>query len=733
MATAHRLLLVATALILGALVALDAARQAGARSTAEQQRLLAAEDARAPTDAEVGVLVQGTRSRNPELQRFSVRALGRLERASLVAEISRLLAAPLPGVRAEAVNALGQAVASSTEAATEVRRRLLERLPLERDPAVRGVICETLGHLQHGHAEELREVERALLDASRRGPAPMRRSTVTARADVTASAAPPSGGDAAPLPALLGAAKGFEALARINARTFTLSPPAAERLRQLVTQPVTAPGGTPSDDYADAAVRIRRLALAALTAGHAAGAETLRAAARDPDAQVRRLAIAAIAATDPFDASLAALITFGLDDKAAMVRYEALRAYSRWLRSAGCAPIVHALDDPDAHVALLAIDALGDGCPAGDRVADTLDAITAGPLVPGPWPATWHRPAHALVSLAKVAPERATARLLRFGGAPTWQVRMYAARAAAVLGAAARLERLAEDANDNVREAAVSGLAEVARHDADAVYIAQLARGDYQLLRSAARALEGTANGGEALPALLAALAGLTAEHRDTSRDPRVAILERIGELGSPETVPRLQPYLADFDPRVAQLAADILTRWTGRSHTPVTTRPRRGATPVAAEIAALTGTTARVTMRGGGRFEMRLLTGDAPVTVARVVRLARQGYYNGLTFHRSVPNFVIQGGSPGANEFMGDGPYMRDELGLRSHLRGTVGISTRGRDTGDAQIFINLVDNPRLDHDYTVFAMVTAGMEVVDRVLEGDVIEGIEIVGGRQ
>ena len=93
------------------------------------------------------------------------------------------------------------------------------------------------------------------------------------------------------------------------------------------------------------------------------------------------------------------------------------------------------------------------------------------------------------------------------------------------------------------------------------------------------------------------------------------------------------------------------------------------------------------------------------------------------------MPNFVIQGGSPGANEYVGIGDYLRDEPGLASHLRGTLGISTRGRDTGDAQIFVNLVDNFRLDHNYTVFAWVSEGMEVVDRIQEGDVMESVEIL----
>jgi cyclophilin family peptidyl-prolyl cis-trans isomerase len=133
--------------------------------------------------------------------------------------------------------------------------------------------------------------------------------------------------------------------------------------------------------------------------------------------------------------------------------------------------------------------------------------------------------------------------------------------------------------------------------------------------------------------------------------------------------------------------------------------------------------------MAGKGAFDLALMLDEAPLAALRVATRAREGYYNGLTFHRVVPNFVVQGGSPGANEYAGDGPYMRDEVGLVSHRRGAVGISTRGRDTGDAQIFVNLVDLPQLDHNYTVFAQVVSGMDVVDRVLEGDVIERVELI----
>jgi cyclophilin family peptidyl-prolyl cis-trans isomerase len=112
-----------------------------------------------------------------------------------------------------------------------------------------------------------------------------------------------------------------------------------------------------------------------------------------------------------------------------------------------------------------------------------------------------------------------------------------------------------------------------------------------------------------------------------------------------------------------------------------------------------------------------------------RFLRLANRNYYDGLTFHRVVPNFVIQGGSPGANEYAGDKLFVKDEISATTHAAGTVGLSTRGRDTGDAQFFVNLLDNPRLDRDFTIFALVVSGMEVVDAVMEGDVIERVEIL----
>jgi cyclophilin family peptidyl-prolyl cis-trans isomerase len=131
----------------------------------------------------------------------------------------------------------------------------------------------------------------------------------------------------------------------------------------------------------------------------------------------------------------------------------------------------------------------------------------------------------------------------------------------------------------------------------------------------------------------------------------------------------------------------------------------------------------------GGGSFTVRLFPDEAPATVARVLRLVGEGFYDGKVFQRVEPNFVIQGGGPDANEYVGDSTFMRDELLLRTHARGTLGISARGRDTGDGQWFINLVDNPLLDHEFTIFGRIDGGQGVAEQILEADRIARIEVL----
>jgi cyclophilin family peptidyl-prolyl cis-trans isomerase len=342
-------------------------------------------------------------------------------------------------------------------------------------------------------------------------------------------------------------------------------------------------------------------------------------------------------------------------------------------------------------------------------------------------------PAHALVALAHLAPDQALSRLDRFVKDERWQVRMYAARAAGVAKAADVLTVLADDRHDNVREAAIVGLRQVKGREADAIYLAALGRRDDQLLIAAAQALEGTALRAEASAALLDALERVTAAKRETSRDARKALLTRLAETGSKDLAARLAPFARDFDPIIADLAATTLSSWTG---SPVKAAPGplpRAARPSPTDIDSMGSTRVVFTIRDVGRFEVRLIATEAPLNAWRFLRLARERFYNGRTIHRVVPIFVLQGGSPGANEYVGDGPYTRDEVGLQSNLRGTIGVSTRGRDTGDGQIYFNLVDNMRLDHTYTVFAQIEKGVDVLDAILEGDVIEDVDVIAARR
>jgi cyclophilin family peptidyl-prolyl cis-trans isomerase len=305
---------------------------------------------------------------------------------------------------------------------------------------------------------------------------------------------------------------------------------------------------------------------------------------------------------------------------------------------------------------------------------------------------------------------------------------MYAARSAGIVSDVTVLETLGRDPDPNVSEAAVAELSRRAGRRADPLLIEALARPDGQLVLTAARALAGTALRAEATRALLTSLARMTVEQRETSRDVRMAVVERLEETGPalPSTVDELAAYVNDFDPVVAARVAALLTKWRGVE---VRAHPRplpRAPLPSLERLAALRETEAVVTMAGGGTFRMRLFPDEAPTNVARFARLSAARFFDGLTFHRVEPTFVIQGGSPHANEYAGDGRFTRDEVGLRSHVRGTVGVSTRGRDTGDGQIFVNLVDNPRLDHNYTIIGEIVAGLDVVDGILQGGAIRSV-------
>jgi cyclophilin family peptidyl-prolyl cis-trans isomerase/HEAT repeat protein len=131
------------------------------------------------------------------------------------------------------------------------------------------------------------------------------------------------------------------------------------------------------------------------------------------------------------------------------------------------------------------------------------------------------------------------------------------------------------------------------------------------------------------------------------------------------------------------------------------------------------------------GSFTIELLPEAAPLTVDNFVQLAQRDYYRNVTIHRVVPNFVIQDGDPRGDGNGGPGYQIRCEINQVLYDRAAVGMALSGKDTGGSQWFVTHSPQPHLDGGYTVFGRVVAGMDVVDRIVRGDVIQSIVIRQG--
>jgi cyclophilin family peptidyl-prolyl cis-trans isomerase len=424
-----------------------------------------------------------------------------------------------------------------------------------------------------------------------------------------------------------------------------------------------------------------------------------------PDARIRQIAQRATGRIgDPAFAtrdSLPALRpTTVWPEPAWRLRYRELTAAA--LRN-DCGALRAALADSAWPVRLRAADVAPAACAADEPLVSTLrawiDALPSDASRRVKGRVSWHAAAHAAVALARLRPDEWRARRPKFVTHRHWEVRMYAARAAAVLADTVTLRNLAGDADDNVKETAIDALARLTGHADDDIYLSALNAGGAQAVRAAARALKGSPRP-DVRAGASATFERWVARASASSVDARLALLEAAGRPATDDRPPAVR---VELPPQIVALAlgADVRLR--------VTMAPASG----------------------GGSFVVRLRGDVAPMMAARILALARARYYNGLSWHRVEHDFVIQGGSPGANEYVGLAQFLRDELGTVRHTRGTVGMSTRGHDTGDAQWFVNLKDNFRLGRDYTVFAEVLEGIDVVDGILEGDVIAAItEVVG---
>ena len=380
-------------------------------------------------------------------------------------------------------------------------------------------------------------------------------------------------------------------------------------------------------------------------------------------------------------------------DPAWRLRYRALAE-----QRGDCAALGTALADSAWPVRLRAADLVTPACAGDDQLAGTLerwvDDLPRRTERRASGGVSWQAAAHGLVGLARIRPDESRPRTRDLARHRQWQVRAYAARAAAVLSDTATLRRLARDRDDNVKEAAIVALSALSGHDDDELYVRALRSDGAQAVRAAAIALKGTPSA-EAREAASEAFTRWVGRANASARDVRLALLDAAGRPASDDRPPA----------------------------------PRSELPPHAVALALGEDVRLRVEMApssGGGSFVVRLRGDAAPMMAARVRALAESGYYDGTSWHRVEHDFVIQGGGPGANEYVGNPAYFRDELATIPHARGTIGMSTRGHDTGDAQWFVNLRNNLRLGRDYSVFGEVVDGIDVVDGILEGDVIASI-------
>ena len=140
-------------------------------------------------------------------------------------------------------------------------------------------------------------------------------------------------------------------------------------------------------------------------------------------------------------------------------------------------------------------------------------------------------------------------------------------------------------------------------------------------------------------------------------------------------------------------------------------------------EVAANPANRWSLQLSTGGTVVVLLRPDLAPQHVARIQQLTREGFYDGLSFHRVIPGFMAQGGDPaGTGEGGSKLPDLKAEFSTTPFLRGTVGAArTQNPDSGNSQFFITFVARPDLDNEYTVFGRVIAGMDAVDKIEQGE------------
>ena len=449
--------------------------------------------------------------------------------------------------------------------------------------------------------------------------------------------------------------------------------------------------------------------------------------AKDANPYARAFAVKGLAALK--DRAALPVLTPLLSSGERNVLIETVRALGRIGDPVSAAPLLRIIGDAaaDPLVRLEAVGAIGSlHVPAvGDALLD---------LISDPSPPVR---AAALRALAAFDAENFMTVLSGLDADSHWNVR---AALATVLGTLPpenglpRLQAMLGDADQRVMPFVIASLVKLKAPNAAAVLLDKLKADDFVVRQAAAEGM------GELKPANGAAALeeAYRFGQRDASYGARAAALAALTKYGAAAATPVLRTAFADKDWAIRVRAVMLLTPLDPAAAAEGEAQIRPAPTTVAPE----TYTAARLvnptistqayidTDRGTIQIELAVL--DAPLTVENFVTLARKGYFNGLSVHRVVPDFVVQDGDPRGDGEGGPGYTIRDELNERPYLRGVVGMALDPwKDTGGSQYFIAHSPQPHLDAKYTVFGRVIAGMEVVDRIQQWDVIRAVRVWDG--
>ena len=352
-------------------------------------------------------------------------------------------------------------------------------------------------------------------------------------------------------------------------------------------------------------------------------------------------------------------------------------------------------------------------------------------LISDPWPVM--RIA-ALRAAASIDPETFVVILASLDPDPHWSVRSAMAGILATLPAdiaEERLRAMLTDEDKRVIPAVLRGLVGLKVEDAPQLLLSRVKELDFAV-RAAVSDLIGELKPTGGVEALREAF---KIAQPDMTYSARTAAIAALAEYGGAEAVETVKQALADREWAVRVRAAELLDKLDPTGDHRRVMRPAPGPAPAPYDDRTLIAPDYSPhvfieTAKGTIEFELAVL--DAPQTSRNFLTLARKGYFNGLAIHRVVPNFVVQDGDSRGDGTGGPGYTIRDELNERPFLRGAVGMALSWKDTGGSQFFITHSPQPHLDAKYTVFGHVVTGMEVVDRIQQGDVIQRVRVWDGR-